>query len=101
MAITRGTPNLPAELYREIAQKFDHLKDRSTLLSLALADRTWRIESQRLLYRALDDEAYLGHYRRALRRHTLFLESIISSPALGLYVTTYCQLKLAVDPDSK
>lgn len=93
-------PNLPAELYREIGENLDHLKDRPTFLSLALTDRAWHYESQRFMYRGVVDEDWLGDYRKALKRHTLFLERIISSPALGLYVKIYCQRKLAVDPDS-
>lgn len=102
MVPIQPTPKISLELYREIAENLDHFKDRSTLLSLALVDRTWRDESQRQMYRNVADVDEKGHsHVRSFKTHTLFLQSILASAVLGSYVRAYCQSDIAVDPDGK
>lgn len=100
MPAIQDTPNIPAELYREIVEKLDYLDDRSTLLSLAVVDRAWGDESRRVMYRGLVDHAEKSNdHQRTMRTHTLFLKSVISTPLLALYVQIYYQDQLSIDPD--
>lgn len=86
--------NLPPELYSEIAANFQDPSDRPTLLSLALVDRIWCSESQRVLFRRLCDECVDTHVR--------FLRAIVAQPnRLGPLVRSYAQLSLVSNFPSK
>jgi hypothetical protein len=91
------------ELYDEITDNLGNPKDRLTLLSLALVDKTWCARSQRVLFRTVCDVLVSGvHLDTVFRRHIGFLRTIINNPTkLGPYVRTYVQNGLSVTPESK
>ncbi|KAF5322878.1 hypothetical protein D9619_000045 [Psilocybe cf. subviscida] len=65
-------------------------QDKDALLSLALVDKVWRHESQRILFSSFSDDWDVGSNPTLTR--ILFLESIVAHPhRLGRYVNLYAQ----------
>lgn len=95
--------DLPDELYGEITDNLGSPKDTRTLLSLALVDRAWCAQSQRVLFKTVcDNWIYEKELDTVVRRHIRFLQTIIKTPKkLGPYVRTYAQNELAFPPESK
>jgi hypothetical protein len=101
---TSGPPHLPFDIYVEV---LDHLRpslaeDRKTLRALALCCRTLRGASQRVLfssmrYGLLDINS--NRIVHIIKVHSKFLRAIADSPdRLALYVLSYSQQSLALDP---
>ncbi|KAF5322872.1 hypothetical protein D9619_000042 [Psilocybe cf. subviscida] len=87
---THPKPHFPDELYREIARNLHQRQDKDALLSLALVNKVWRHESQRVLFSSLSDDWDFGS--NPTLTHILFLESIVAHPdRLGRYVNLYAQ----------
>ncbi|KAF5326920.1 hypothetical protein D9619_004164 [Psilocybe cf. subviscida] len=93
-------PLLPSELYRNIIDSLDYLRERRTLLCLALVSNAWCVESQRVLFRTVcDDSTDLNERECLIHAHTLFLKAIILNPSrLGSYVQIYRQRELICHP---
>ncbi|KAF5327493.1 hypothetical protein D9619_004423 [Psilocybe cf. subviscida] len=91
---------LPHELYCDIIKNLHYLRDRPTLLRLALVSNAWCIESQRVLFRTVcDDSMDLDKRESVVHTHTFFLKAIIHDPArLGPYVQTYKQHEFTRHP---
>ncbi|KAF5326887.1 hypothetical protein D9619_004417 [Psilocybe cf. subviscida] len=91
---------LPNDLYRDIVNNLHRFEERGTLLCLALVNKAWCAESQRVLFRTVCDDSWDEDKRESLiHAHTLFLNAIILNPTrLGPYVQTYKQRELILHP---
>ena len=94
------TPNIPNELYREIAWHLHRPEHRLSLLALALVSTAWRHESQRLLFRIIDTNwIRCEGILQKIQAHRHFLEIVLEHPTrLGSYVHSYEQKFVTAEP---
>lgn len=103
-SIAFTSPNLPFDIYVEV---FGYLRpslveDRKALLALCLSSTDLREAGQRVLFRKMHCGLLSfdpDRPARVIRTHSKFLSAIINSPdRLALFVTSYAQQRLALDP---
>lgn len=99
-----GPPLLPFDIFWEILSHL-HIslaEDRKIILALALCCRALREASQRVLFSRMHYgylEVTPDHLVRNIKVHSKFLRAIINSPnRLALFVCSYSQHRLALDP---
>lgn len=97
-----GPPHLPFDIYLEVLSHLgtSSAEDRQTLLAVALCCRALRGASQRNLFSSIHcDNPASDTPNLALKVHSKFLRAVGDSPdRLALYVLSYSQHELALDP---